>query len=354
MLLAHHTKIYKGAIIEVAHGGIFLMPGLTYEQIVAKICQEKEVSQEEIEAKVKEKLNQLSDLISKQGAAHIIANEYGVRVYDPQTLTARKVQIRELLPALRGIELLAKVTKVFEVRSFKTANREGRVVNLMIADETGSCRLVLWDEKQIQDVEQGKVKEGDILKISNAYVRPNSFGNNEVHMGNQASFVVNPEGETLENVKTSLSPEKKAIKDLTQDDTVTLVGTIVQIFEPRFYDACPECQKKVVTENGVFKCVTHGIVQSVPLAVLNFVFDDGTENIRVVCFRDLVKQVLEVDDVTLLKENPSAFRDVQRKVAGKQLQVNGRVTMNTFFNRLEVLANTIMDANPRELAIELQ
>lgn len=330
------------------------MPGLTYEQIVAKICQEKEVSQEEIEAKVKEKLNQLSDLISKQGAAHIIANEYGVRVYDPQALTAQKVQIRELLPALRGIELLAKVTKVFEVRSFKTANREGRVVNLMIADETGSCRLVLWDEKQIQDVEQGKVKEGDILKISNAYVRPNSFGNSEVHMGSQASFVVNPEGETLDNVKTSLSPEKKAIKDLTQDDAVTLVGTIVQIFEPRFYDACPECKKKVVAENGVFKCVTHGFVQSVPQAVLNFVFDDGTDNIRVVCFRDLVKQVLEVDDVSLMKDNPSAFRDVQRKVAGKQLQVNGRVTMNTFFNRLEVLANTIVDANPQELAMELR
>lgn len=329
------------------------MPGLTYEQIVTKICDEKGVSSEEIEAKVKEKLNQLSDLISKQGAAHIIANEYGVRVYEPQAALARKIQIKELQPALRGIEVLAKVTKIFEVRSFKTANREGRVANLIVADESGNCRLVLWDEKQLQDVEQGKIKEGAIVKIVNAYVRPNSFGNNEIHLGGQGSWTINPEGETLEGVKTSIA-EKKAIKDLAQDDTVTLVGTIVQIFEPRFYDACPECKKKVLAENGTFRCATHGLVQSAPQAVLNFVFDDGTDNIRIVCFRDLVKQVLEIEDVSLMKDNPSLFRDVQRKVAGKQLQVNGKVNMNTFFNRLEVTANTITEANPKELAMELR
>ena len=329
------------------------MPGLTYEQIVAKICQEKEVAPEEIEAKVKEKLNQLSDLISKQGAAHIVANEYGVRVYEPQDMLARKIQIREIQPALRGIEVLAKVTKIFEVRSFKTANREGKVANLMIADETGNCRLVLWDEKQLSDVEQGHVKEGDTVKILNAYVRQNSFGNNEVHLGGQGSWMINPEGEMLANVKSSTA-EKKAIKDLAQDDTVTLVGTVVQIFEPRFYDACAECKKKVVAENGTFRCAAHGLVQSVPQAVLNFVFDDGTDNIRIVCFRDLVKQVLEIEDVSLLKDNPSFFRDVQRKIAGKQLQVNGKVNLNTFFNRLEVTANAISEANPKELAMELR
>ena len=103
-----------------------------------------------------------------------------------------------------------------------------------------------------------------------------------------------------------------------------------------------------------FSCAKHGPVMSVPQAILNLVFDDGTENIRVVCFRDAVKNVLEMDDVALLKDSPEMFREVQRKVAGKQLRIQGKVNKNTFFNRLEFTANSVFSADPKELAMELQ
>ncbi len=330
------------------------MPGLTYEEIVQKICTEKSVSQDEIEAKVKDKLNQLSDLISKQGAAHIVANEYGVRVYE-QVAQQRKVKVKELLPALRGVEVVGKVMKVDGVRSFNTGTREGRVCNLMIADETGQCRLVIWDEKQLKEIEAGALKEGDIVKVLNAYVRSNTFSGNELHMGSQASWEVNPEGVTIENVVAAPVVEKKKIKDLNENDVVSVVGTVVQIFEPRFYDSCPTCRKKVVFgEDGGVECATHGKVESVPQAILNLVFDDGTDNIRVVCFRDVVNKVLEVEEAISLRDNAEEFRKVQRNVAGKQLQIHGRVTKNTFFDRLELTANRVEDADPKQMAMELE
>jgi len=332
------------------------MPTLVYEDIVRKICDEKKISDTEVHSRVKEKLQQLSDLISKEGAAHIVANELGVRVYDmPQK--AGKVLIKDLSPVLKGVDLLVRILKVNEVRTFKSAAREGRVVNLLIGDESGTCRLVLWDEKQIKDVEMGFLKEGMTLKVSNCYVRENTFGGKEVHMGSQASWVVNPPGETIGSVappREFAPAEKKAIKDLIENENVTVVGTVVQIFEPRFYDACPQCNKKVEFKGEGFSCAVHGPVTSVAQPILNIVFDDGTENIRVVCFRDVVKQVLDLDDVLTLKDNPDAFRDVQRKVAGKQLKIQGRVNRNAFFNRLEISANAVEDANPKELAIELQ
>jgi ssDNA-binding replication factor A large subunit len=331
------------------------MSTLNYDQIVEKICQEKGVSQDEVNAKVKEKLNQLSDLISKEGAAHIVANEYGVRVYETQAEGPRKVQVKDLNGMMKGVEIEIKVSKMFEIRSFKTAMREGRVCNLFVGDETGSCRLVLWDENHIKEVEEGKIEEGSVLRVKNAYVKENDRGFKEVHLGGQGTWEINPEGLTIElKAGGEASADRKYIKDLVENDNAALVGTVVQIFEPRFYDSCPECRKKVeMKEDGAY-CANHNKVESVPQGILNLVFDDGTDSIRIVCFRDNINKVLEMEDITVLRDNSDKFREVQRNVAGKQLKIIGRVTKNTFFDRLEFLANKIEDADPKELAAELK
>lgn len=329
------------------------MPTLLYEEIVQKICTEKSISPDDVHARVKEKLRELSDLVSKEGAAHIVANELGVRVYD-QRVQSRKVKINEITPAMKSVDLTVKVLKVNEIRQYKNAAREGRVTHLLIGDETGTSRLVLWDEKHILQVEKGEIQEGMTIKLGNCYVRENGFGGKEIHMGGQATWTLNPIGEEVAEVKYGLNGVRKSVKDLLENDTVTIFGTVVQIFEPRFYDACALCSKKVVMAEEGFLCPTHGQVKTVAQPVLNVVVDDGTEAIRVICFRDLVKQMLEMDDPTLIRENPEKFREVQRKVAGKQLKIEGKVIRNTFFDRLELRANAFEEADPRMLALELR
>ncbi|MAG78604.1 hypothetical protein CL616_04545 [archaeon] len=326
------------------------MNGIKYDDILARIEKEKGISKEEVEGKIKDKLKQLSDLISKEGAAHIIANELGVKLYD---VGVKKAKVNQLNTMLKSVELLGKVVQIYEIREFKVASREGRVVNMLIGDETGSCRLVLWDEKQIKEVEEGKVKQGDVVRVSGCYVKQNNMNYMELHMGNKGDWVINPEGESVE-VKSFTETERKDIKDLKENDNATIVGTLVQVFEPRFYDSCPECSKKVEYRDDGFYCAQHGKVESKAQGVLNIVFDDGTENIRVVCFRDNVNKVLDVENVVDLKENTEKFTEVQRKIAGKQLEISGRVKKNDFFNRLEMTANDVKDANPKDLAGEIK
>jgi hypothetical protein len=333
------------------------MVNLTYEDIIKKICDEKGVVKEEIEVKIKEKLNQLSDLISKEGAAHIVANEYGVRVYQTSgaSVGEQKSKIKDLSATIKNVEVIVKVLQVYEIRTFKTAMREGRVANLFVADESGSCRLVLWDEKHIKAVENSEIKVGDVLKVKSAYVKENNRGSMEVHLGGQGSWEINPAGIIVESVAASeVTADRKNVKDLAEGETATVIGTVVQIFEPRFYDSCPECGKKVMVQGEGFACNSHGVVESKPQGILNVVFDDGTENIRIVCFRDNINAVLDIPDVVTLKDDPDKFREIQRKVAGKQLKVVGRVNRNTFFDRLEMVANSVSEANPKELAMELK
>ena len=57
------------------------MTAMSYEQIKAKIKDATNISDADIDLKVNDKLRQLSDLISKEGAAHIVANDLGVKIF---------------------------------------------------------------------------------------------------------------------------------------------------------------------------------------------------------------------------------------------------------------------------------
>ena len=112
------------------------------------------------------------------------------------------------------------------------------------------------------------------------------------------------------------------------------------MFEPRFYNACPECRKKVNEEN---KCETHGSIISKETPIVNIYLDDGTENIRLVLFNENANKL--VNSIETLK-NPDDFRD---EVLGKQIRATGKVVRNDMFDRNEFMVNSLEELNPEEM-----
>ena len=251
--------------------------------IIAKIKEKTDLSDADINTKIDEKLKQLSGLISKEGAAHIIANELGVKLFEQ---VSGKLQIKNILAGMRSVETVGKITRLFELREFKTETREGKVASMVIGDETGLIRVVMWGD-QADNIRQ--LKEGDIVKIVGGYVRENQ-GRKEVHLNDRSRLITNPPGETIGEVAAAEpKPEaqRKTIKDLTETDTNTeILGTIVQAFEPRFFEVCPDCGKRAKPDGNNFICPEHNAVTPDFSYVLNVVLDDGTENIRCVFFRN--------------------------------------------------------------------
>ena len=134
------------------------MINMPYEDIVSKLKEKSGLSDKEIEKKVKEKLDSLSGLISKEGALHIIANELGVKL----EMTSGPVQIKNLLAGMRNVESAGKVTQKYELREFQKGERKGSVASLMINDGTGAIRVVFWND---QTEQFKKINEGDIIKL---------------------------------------------------------------------------------------------------------------------------------------------------------------------------------------------
>ena len=332
----------------------FLMFHLTYNEIVLRIKEEKQLSDEEIEQRVKGKLKQLSDLISKEGAAHIVANELGVKILE----TAKEVKVDRLLIGMNNVSLLGKVVKINDVVSYQKNGRSGKVVSLALGDETGIVRVVFWDANHIQDIESGKISEGSILKINGGYVRANNQYK-ELHLGNKGSFEINPQGievEVKNHYQTSDYTKKKIFELAVGDSYIGVFGTIVQVFEPRFYDACKQCGKKVEVLGDSYQCAVHGLVNVEAVPILNLFFDDGTGSIRAVAFRGLVEELLNADKekVLELRNNLEKFEAYRENVLGKQLVLVGRITQNEMFDRKEMSIQKVVEVQPEEIIKELE
>ncbi len=324
------------------------MMHLTYNEIVDIIKKEKDISDEDINQRVKSKLNQLSGLISKEGAAHIVANDLGIVLF--KDVSKRKFKINKVIPGMRSLELIGKVLKKSDVREFQARNRAGKVGSFLLADDSGMIRIVLWGD---QTKELDNIQDNDIVRLKNVAVRQNN-GFNEIHFNERSMIMVNPEGEEIKDVVAYQEKTRKQIKDLSEGENVEVLGTIVQMFEPRFYEACPECNRKVEINDGAFSCSEHGHVKEKLLPILNFLFDDGTANIRAVCFRDLVGKLLGVKlDIDKLREDPSSFEGIKSNVLGKQVILSGRVKKNDLFDRVELTVNNVIEPDPKLIAAEL-
>jgi hypothetical protein len=299
-----------------------------YERIIEKISKISGVEKEEIVRRIEAKRAKLSGLISKEGAAQVIAAELGI------SFDNEKLKIEELLPEMRKVNLVGKVMNVSPVRTFKTKKGDdGKVVNLFIADETSNIKVVLWDTNHIELIETGKITENTVIEIFNGSMR-----DNELHLGSFSELKLS--SETINDVKTGKSFREKNILDLKNSDSAKIRGVIVQTFEPRFFYVCPDCRKKVVQENGNFVCAEHGNVAGEKRALFNVIIDDGTETIRAVAFHDALPGI----GLTNL-ENPPEVIQQRENLLGKELFFYGNVRSNKLYNTPEFIIEKVEDVN---------
>jgi replication factor A1 len=307
-----------------------------YERIIEKISKKSGVSVEEIQRKIEAKRAKLSGLISKEGAAQVVAAELGI------SFDNEKLKIEELLPGMRRVNTVGKVVNLFPVRGFKTKKGdEGKVVNLFIADETSNIKVVLWDTNAIKLIETGEIIEGTVVEIINASMREN-----ELHLGSFSEIKLT--SESLGDVKAGKIFREKAIFDLKPSDNVQVRAFIVQSFEPKFFYLCPQCHKKVIQEEGRFVCAEHGMVEGEKRALLNFTIDDGTETIKAVAFQDALIS-LGFTDLNNLEELFTKKEDL----LGKEMFFHGTVRSNKMFNTPELIIEKAEEVNPDLLIAEL-
>jgi len=122
-------------------------------------------------------------------------------------------------------------------------------------------------------------------------------------------------------------------------------AVIVQVFEPKFFNVCPECGKKVTFDADKFTCQTHGPVAPQERSLLTLTIDDGTANLRAVGFTDVIKRLFSVDDAGIKLITPER----RNSLLGKEMIFSGRGRKNPMYGTMEFLITDVEEVNVDKL-----
>ncbi len=304
-------------------------------------------AEEEISNLIKEKVDELSGLVSEEGAIYIIANDLGVRLEtDKPKKDADMVKIEDITEPKTPVSFMCKVLRKYDRVTFSSSNgSEGSVQSVLAGDETGVIRVVFWNDKtEILE----NIHDKDILKIINAYTRENNNSERiEVHYGQYSDIEVNPKGVDIkvQEMKSDIDFKKKKINELEEGERNVSIEGIVTDFEiPRFYLACPDCFKKVFQDEGSYKCAEHNDVEPMKVPIVNIIIDDGSGSLGTVSFRDRAEQItkLSKEDIIGLTEDIDKYREFSKKMIGNKVSIGGNVGVSNLTGEKQFLVNQII------------
>lgn len=302
-------------------------------QLIDFISEKSGLLRDEIERRIEGKQAKLAGLISKAGAAQIIAAELNIS-FDKQT-----IKISQMVPGMKKINLVGKVINLSPIREYNKNGRSGRIGSFVLADETSNIRTVLWDENHIDLIEKGQISNDCVIEIVNATLR-----NGELHLTSFSEIKISDK--PLDKVITDKPIFKKSINQFNTNDNVSTRAFIVQMFEPRFFYVCPACKKKA-SETG--ECNEHGKVVVEKRALLNFFIDDGTDSIRAVMFSDQIDKLMSSDEL-----EPELFAIKKKELLGKEMIISGQIRKNALYNNNEFIVSDIGEIDVDKLIAELE
>ena len=319
------------------------------EKLLKNLIEKSGKTKEELEKLIADKVNEMSGLVSEEGAIYIIANELGVRIEGERPKKeANLLKIEEIVEPKTPVSLICKVIRKYDRVTFSSSSgSEGSVQSLLVGDESGIIRIVFWNDKT--DILEN-VHEGDILKIINAYTRENVNSERiEVHYGQYSDIEVNPKD--VQVVLREFVPggniefTEKKISELEEGDRNVKVSGIVTDFDiPRFYLACPECFKKVFQDDGGYKCAQHEDVKAIRVPIVNMVLDDGSSSITIVGFRDRAEGLTstKTDEILSLAEDVDKYREFSKNIIGSKIDIGGNISISNLTGDKQLLVNQVL------------
>jgi len=205
------------------------------EELIKRIVEKSGLEESEVRERVEAKRRELNGLITPEGAAHIVAGELGINFLEG-VVEVPRLKLENIIPGMSSVDVIGRLTKLFEVRSFEREDgSKGKVASGILCDDTSAVRIAFWDDKA-ELVERGEVREGDIIKLREGYTRESLNGEPEIHVGARGLVEVNPEDVDVDDLPLR-RPEPSKLSELTSDmRSVDVAVRVLRIFEPRSFE----------------------------------------------------------------------------------------------------------------------
>ena len=226
------------------------------------------ISKDELEKLIKNKIESVGGLLTREGAIAIIAAEYGIDLGIEEK--KERIKIKDLQEGMNNVSVIGRVKRIYPMREFEN----GKVGNIVIEDDTGEIRVALWNDRtKILE----KLKKGAIIEIKHGYVKKGFRDTLDLNVGTRGTV-------ELSNVSLDLPEiEEKTMKigEINEDlRDITVTGRVKSIFDIREFERI---------DGGTGK-------------VGSIILKDDTGEIRVVLWNekaDIVENISEETDISI-------------------------------------------------------
>ena len=199
---------------------------MSLEKIVEQILSSRpDLTRQEVHKMIEKKKEGVGEFFTDETAARIVASELGVEIV--QKPLQLEILIQDLVSGLNDVTVAGRVVTVYPPKTFTRRDlTEGKFARLLIADTSGTLKVVLWDDKTAL-METGKVEQGQIIEVSHGYVREGLDGKLELHVGSRGNIQISPP----DAAETKYPPITRWVKKVGEirekGGPITVEGTIV-------------------------------------------------------------------------------------------------------------------------------
>lgn len=202
---------------------------MTNQDLIAEIqAKDPQLTKEEILARLKAEREKSGGLLGDATLLRLIAAKCGLQVTQNNFQNSSVLSSARLFSGLYDVTVEGWLVAVFPAKTFQGQEKSGKFATMMLADEAGLLRVVLWNE-QAERVECGDLKSGLAVRLLHGYTRADRSGKVELHMGTKSQIEIQP----ADKDKSQVSVEKFATKigELTVNSgSVHLLGAVKAVY----------------------------------------------------------------------------------------------------------------------------
>lgn len=198
---------------------------MTTQDLIREIqAKNPQISQEQILERLKSERARTGGLLGDETLLRLIAAKFGVQVQQNSFHNSGILSTSRLFAGLYDVTVAGRLIAIFPAKNFQNGEKSGKFATMIIADNDGILRVVLWNEKA-ELVEKSELKAGQTVRLLHGYTRGDRNGKTELHLGSKSQIEIQPQTKAVEYPPI----EKFTVKIKTLNATsgnVLLSGTV--------------------------------------------------------------------------------------------------------------------------------
>ncbi|RLI89441.1 MAG: hypothetical protein DRO62_01575 [Candidatus Altiarchaeales archaeon] len=159
------------------------------------------------------------------------------------------VKINDLKRDMNSVDLICRVSSYYPATEFNRPDGSvGLRASFIAEDESGSIRVVLWDEAA-----RSKLNNGDFVRIENAYTREGLNQELELQAGNRSRIV---HTDKILKLPPLESEKDLRISEITPNiSNLSTIGRVLQVYTPRPYSGGMMSSLIIGDKSGMIRVV---------------------------------------------------------------------------------------------------